>query len=383
MFDTSIIELSASALQYNLRFIKKKLKPGVRYCSVVKGNAYGHGVSQFVQMAMDEGIDYFALYSAEEAFLLKKQLYNIPELFIMGAIENEAIEWTIKNNIEFSVFDFERLEIAKDYSKKMNIRSKIHIEIETGMRRTGFAHTDFPKLFKWFRKNGEHVILQGVFTHFAGAESRANHFRVSNQINNFELTLKMFEDEGLRSVYQHSTCSAALLNYPETQKNMVRIGILQYGYWPNKETHVLCTGEKDNLPVMLKRIIRWTSKVMSVKEVKKGCFIGYGTAYLANKNTKIAVIPVGYSHGFSRNLSNVGSVLINGKIAPVIGTVNMNSLSVDVTGIENVNKGDEVVLIGKQNGKAITVSSFSEQSNQLNYELLTRLHINIPRIVVK
>ena len=104
---------------------------------------------------------------------------------------------------------------------------------------------------------------------------------------------------------------------------------------------------------------------------------------VANKNIKLAVIPVGYSHGFNRNLSNVGSVLINGKIAQVIGTVNMNSLSVDVTNIENVKKGDEVVLIGKQNGKSLTVSSFSEQSNQLNYELLTRLHVNIPRTVVK
>lgn len=383
MFETSTIELSTSALQYNLRFIRKKLKPGVRYCSVVKGNAYGHGVSQFVQMAMDEGIDYFAVYSAEEAFLLKKQLYNIPDLFIMGAIDNEAVEWAIKNNIEFSVFDFERLETALDYSKKLNIKAKIHLEIETGMRRTGFYHEDFPKLFKWFSKNGKRITLQGIFTHFAGAESRANHFRVSNQITNFNLTQEMFKVEGLKPLYVHSTCSAALLNYPETQGNMVRIGILQYGYWPNKETHVRCTGEKDNLPVMLKRMIRWTSKVMAIKEVKKGCFIGYGTAFLANKNMKLAVIPVGYAHGFSRSLSNIGSVLINGKSAQVIGTVNMNSISVDVTGIENISKGDEVVLIGKQNGKVISVSSFSEQSSLLNYELLTRLNLNIPRIVEK
>jgi alanine racemase len=383
MFDTSLLELSTSALQNNLRFLKKRLRPGVRLCSVVKGNAYGHGISQFVQMAMDEGVDYFALYSAEEAFLLKKQLYNIPDLFIMGSVDNAAVEWVIENNIEFSVFDFDRLETALDYSKKLNVKAKIHLEIETGMRRTGFLHTEFPKLFKWLRKYGEHIILQGIFTHFAGAESRANHFRVSNQINNFDLTLKMFGEEGLKSIYQHSSCSAALLNYPETQGNMVRIGILQYGYWPNKETHVRSTGEKTNLPDMLKRMIRWSSRVMAVNEVKKGCFIGYGTAYLANKNIKLAVIPVGYSHGFSRNLSNIGSVLINGKIAGVVGTVNMNSLSVDVTGIENVKKGDEVVLIGKQNGRSITVSSFSEQSSQLNYELLTRLHLNIPRIIVK
>lgn len=379
MFETSAIELSASALQNNLRFIKKIMNKGVRFCSVVKGNAYGHGFAQFVRMAMNEGVDYFAVYSAEEAFLLKEKVPEIPDLFIMGEIENEAIEWAIFNGIEFAVFDFKRLLTALYYAKKLNVKAKVHLEIETGMRRTGFDYRKIPEICEWLKINSDHIILQGVFTHFAGAENQANHFRISNQINNFELTRKIFESENLKPVYHHSTCSAALLNYPRTQGNMIRIGILQYGYWPNKETHTRFCGDKSNTPEILKRIIRWTSKVMEIKDVKKGCFIGYGTSFLAHKNMKLAVIPVGYSHGYSRNLSNVGWVLINGKQAMVTGTINMNCMSVDITNCGKVEKGDEVVLIGKQNGKLITVSSFSEQSNQLNYELLTRIHINIPR----
>lgn len=383
MFETSAIELSAAALQNNLRFIRKLLKPGVRFCSVVKGNAYGHGIHEFVSMAMESGVDYFAVYSAEEAFLLREKIKSGYDLFIMGAVDTEATEWAVENGIEFSAFDFNRLEHALAFAKKYKTKARIHIEIETGMRRTGFDFIHIPKLCKWFMKNAEYITFQGLFTHFAGAESQSNYFRIMSQINQFELSEKMFAEAGINPVYTHTACSAALLNFPETQRSMVRIGILQYGFWPNKETHIRFCGEKDNNPDLLKRIIRWTSKVMALTEAKKGNFIGYGTSFLAHKNMKIAVVPVGYAYGYGRNLSNVGSVLVNGKIAPVVGIVNMNCLTADITNAGEVKIGDEVVLIGKQNGRAISVNSFSEQSHQLNYELLTRLPHSIPRIVIK
>lgn len=381
MFQSSQIEISKSAFKHNLRFIKKRMKKGVRLCSVVKGNAYGHGLSEFVCMAMDCGVDYFAVHSAEEAYHLKKYVPELKDLFIMGFVEDDAIEWAIENEIEFAVFDIERLETTIHFAKKLKKKAKIHLEIETGMRRTGFEHTDIPDLCELLKENADFILFQGLFTHYAGAESLANHFRIANQMTNFNLTLELFEEKGLKPVYHHSTCSAAMLNYPDSPGNMARVGILQYGFWPNQETHIRFCGEKETNPDLIKRIIRWTTKVMAVKEVKKGCFIGYGTSYLAHKNTRIAIIPVGYAHGYSRNLSNIGSVLINAKHCKVIGTVNMNSLTVDITGIGKVQKGDEVVLIGKQKGKSISVSSFSEQSHQLNYELLTRLPIQIPRVV--
>jgi alanine racemase len=380
MFETSVIENSTASLKNNLKFIRKQMKPGVRLCSVVKGNAYGHGLTKFVRMAMSLGVDYFGVHSADEAYHLKENLTTLPDIFIMGAIDNEAVDWAVENNIEFSVFDDSRFESALIAAKKHNISAKIHIEIETGMRRTGFNHEDIPWLINYLKEHSNEIILQGIFTHFAGAENQANHFRVKKQIENFNLSLEQFADENIKPKYFHTACSAALLNYPDAPGNMVRIGILQYGFWPNNETHIRFCGDSENNHDPLKRVIRWTSKVMAIKKVLKGCFVGYGTSFLAHKNMVLAIIPVGYAHGYSRNLSNAGSVLINGKLAPIVGTINMNSLTVDVTDLGKVSKNEEVVLIGKQNGKAITVNSFSEQSNQLNYEMLTRLPYNIPRI---
>ena len=162
---------------------------------------------------------------------------------------------------------------------------------------------------------------------------------------------------------------------------MVRIGIMQYGFWPSDETLINYLSKKEEKVDPLQRVISWKSKVMSTKEVNTGEFIGYGTTYLAHKKMKIATIPVGYAHGFSRSLSNQGRVLIKGKRVGVVGIVNMNLMTVDVTDIPEIQKGDEVVLIGKQGDLAISVASFSELSNQLNYELLTRLPYKIPRII--
>lgn len=382
MFESSRIEVSRSAYRHNLRFIRKRMKKGVRLCSVVKGNAYGHGILPFVEMAMDMGVDCFGVHSADEAYVLRNGLEGRPDIFVMGAMEDGAVEWAIREGVEFSVFDHERLDAALDAAREAGIPARIHIEMETGMRRTGFDHTHIPQLCQTLTDNEKHLIFQGLFTHYAGAESLANDFRVSNQMEKFNLSLQMFAEHGLRPVFVHSACSAGLLNYPETQGDMVRIGILQYGFWPNRETHVRFCGEKEATPDLLKRVIRWVTRVMAVKEVRKGCFIGYGTSYLAHRDMRVAVIPIGYAHGYSRNLSNVGAVLIGGKNAPIVGTINMNSLTVDVSNIKGVKKGDEVVLIGRQNGKAITVSSFSEQSHQLNYEMLTRLPVGIPRTVV-
>jgi len=173
------------------------------------------------------------------------------------------------------------------------------------------------------------------------------------------------------------------MNYPDAPGNMVRVGILQYGFWPNKETFIRFCNEVGSDMDVLKRVIRWTSSLMAISEVKSGNFIGYGTSFFAQKNMRIGIVPVGYSHGYNRNLSNVGSVLINGKEAPIVGLVNMNSITVDLSNQPQVKKGDVVVLIGNQYKKSISVSSFSDQAHQLNYELLTRLPFKIPRIVKK
>jgi alanine racemase len=219
-------------------------------------------------------------------------------------------------------------------------------------------------------------------THFAGAESVANHLGVTNQSKQFNRLDKSMRGYGITPECRHTACSAAAMTYPKSRMEMVRIGILQYGYWPSQETFIYNLKNTHDRQEPLQRVIRWTSKVMDTKEVETGEFVGYGTSFLAPENMKIATVPVGYSHGYSRSLSNQGRVIIRGRRLAVIGIVNMNLLMVDISECPEIEKGDEVVLIGDQDGQSVTVSSFSELSNQLNYELLTRLPMNIPRYVV-
>jgi len=382
MFYTSYIEISKSALQHNLNFLKKHIYKNVQVSSVVKGNAYGHGIEFYIPLAESCGMNHFSVFSADEAYRVQKASINKNTIMIMGLVEDEQLAWAIENEIEFYVFEFGRLEKATELAKKMKKKATIHIELETGMNRTGFDQKDIGKITQFITKNSAYINFKGLCTHYAGAESITNYYRIKKQQKSFQKSIQKFTDKNVIPKQIHTACSAAALRYPKSQMDMVRLGIVQYGFFPNKEIYIEYLTKKKITEDPLRRLISWKSKVMDVKTVKAGEFVGYGTSYLANSNIKIATIPVGYSHGFSRSLSNQGRVLIHGQRVSVIGIVNMNMITVDVTKIEHVKKGDEVVLIGKQGDLEISVSSFSEFSDQVNYELLTRLPQKIPRFIV-
>jgi alanine racemase len=382
MLNTSTIEISKSALENNLNFIKSYLKPGVKISSVVKGDAYGHYIETFVPLAEECGIDHFSVFNTFEAYRVYNALRKkSTTIMIMGMIDNHELDWAIKNDIEFFVFEFDRLEYALHIAKKLNKKAKVHIELETGMNRTGFVSKDHKKVRKILKQNKEYLDFTGLCTHYAGPESIANYYRIHKQIRRYIKFYKDFEADGLIPEIRHTACSAATITYPTTQMDMVRIGIMQYGFWSSKETLINYLSKQAVKKDPLIRVLRWKSKVMSTKNVRTGEFIGYGTNYMAQQDMKIATVPVGYSHGYSRSLSFQGRVLVNEQRVDVIGIVNMNLLIIDITKAPDTKKDDEVILIGKQGDVEITVASFSEFSNQLNYELLTRLPSNIPRLV--
>lgn len=382
MLNTSIIELNRNALRTNYSFLKRILGENVKISSVIKGNAYGHGLETFVPLAEECGIDHFSVFSAQEAAVVANVCKNSTSIMIMGMIENDDLEWAILNNIEFYVFETDRLIAAIETAKKTGKRAKIHIEVETGMNRTGFNSKELSKIITFLKNNSKQYILEGLCTHYAGAESIANYVRIHNQIKNYNKFYRWFIKNELYPKRRHTACSAAAISYPQTRMDMVRIGILMYGFWPSVETKIQYLTNKYDKEDPLKRIICWKSKIMSVKSIKRGDFIGYGLNYIAPEDMKTATIPVGYSQGYSRSLSHQGRVIINGRRVDVIGIVNMNLLIVNVSSTKEPKKGDEVILIGKQNESEVTVASFSEFSNQLNYELLSRLPIDIPRVVV-
>ncbi len=382
MNQTSHIEISRSAYKHNIKHLRSIIGKGVRLTSVVKGNAYGHGVSNIVPLAEDAKVNHFAVFSASEAFDVFNVASPKSDIMIMGYINDDQLEWAIENGIEFYVFDIFRLQKAIELSKRIGKPARIHIEAETGFHRTGFEYDKLPQVVAILKENIDHVVFEGLCTHYAGAESITNHYRVINQIAEYRKFSRYFTRHGLRPNYRHTAGSAASLTYPQTTMDMVRMGIAQYGFWPSQETFIHQFKKNHAKDTDLKRVISWKSRIMAIKEVDSGDFVGYGTSYMANKKLKVAIVPVGYANGFSRSLSNTGRVLIRGKRVPVIGTVTMNTMSVNITDLPNVQMGDEVVIIGKQKRLSISIASFCEMSDQLNYQLLARLPSNIPRVVV-
>lgn len=381
MKTTSIIEISRDSLESNINFLRDYIGKDVKFSSVVKGNAYGHGIEEFVPLAERAGIDHFSVFSVDEAYRVCRMKSSETDVMIMGWVDDEAIEWVINNNIEFYVFELNRLIAAINMARKLDKKARVHIEVETGMNRTGFKQKTLQTVVNLIRDNPEHIVLRGLCTHFAGAESIANHVRVQKQYKRFIKIYNWFKTKSLKPEIIHAASSAAAMTYPKTRMDMVRVGILQYGYWPSSETFIHYISHQREKTDPLMRVISWKTRIMSIKNVSQGEFISYGTSYLATENKKIAIIPTGYAHGFSRSLSNSGRVLINGERVATIGMVNMNMLIADVTLLPDADVGDEVVLIGEQGDHTISVSSFTQMSDQLNYELLTRLPANTTRLV--
>jgi len=383
MHTNSTIELSNSAYQKNLAFLRTTFGKKVQISCVVKGNAYGHGVTEIVSMAYNNGITHFSVFDVQEARAVKAELEDKATVMVMGLVQDEDMEWVVDNNVEFFVFDKGRLTKAAKMAKKLHKKAIVHIEVETGMNRTGFEKNELNSVITFLKKEIEHITFKGLCTHYAGAESIANYYRVDKQIKRFEEIYQYLCKNDLKPEIKHSACSAASIMFPETRMDMVRIGIIQYGLWPSPEVFVNFLSTKKSKIDPLQRVITWKSKIMSVKKVKIGEFIGYGTSFLAERKMTVAIIPIGYSHGYSRSLSNQGRVLINGHRCIVVGSVNMNMMTIDVTNLESVKKDDEVVLIGSQDDLSVSVASFSDYSNQLNYELLTRISKTIPRKIIE
>lgn len=385
MFQTSYIELSESAIKNNIDFIHNFLGEDVIFSSVVKGNAYGHGIEHYCPIAHKYGVRHFSVFSAGEALKVTKALSNHEfTLMIMGQIKNEELSWAIENEVEFYVFEQDRLNAAIAIAKKLGKKARVHVELETGMNRTGFPQKEMAATVKKIKSNIDDIEVKGICTHFAGAENIANYKRIIDQFSRFKRYESKLNTSPWLQAKKHLASSAATIRYPSSQMDLVRIGILQFGFFPTQEIFVHYTSKNKTSKNPLQPILSWKTKVMDIKTVKAGKFVGYGTSFFTNHVTKIALVPVGYSFGYSRSLSNQGKVLINGSRFDVIGTVNMSMMAVDVTLSESsIKKGDEVVLIGIQGDQELSVSSFSDFSQLINYELLTRLPQDISRIITK
>ncbi|OFY49417.1 MAG: alanine racemase [Bacteroidetes bacterium GWF2_41_31] len=382
MNSSSEITLKENAIINNIRFLKKKLGPKVKISTVVKANAYGHGIEQIVPLFEKHGIDHFSVFDYGEAVRVYNSLVSPASIMIMGWICDDNMEETISKGLEFFVFNLDRLNVALKASKKLNIKAKIHLEAETGMNRSGLDVRELREAIALIVENEEFFEIAGFCTHLAGSESISNHSRIQKQLSKYQKMLAILTDNNIKPTYRHVANSAAAFTYPKSRMDLVRIGIMQYGFWSSAETFISYLSNKRSKINPLQRILGWQSQIMAVKAVKVGEFVGYGNSYLAQTETLTALIPIGYSGGYSRSLSNKGRVLIGGMRCSVIGVVNMNMIMADVTNVPNVEVGDEVVIIGKQGDLEIKVSAFSDISDQLNYEVLAHLSERINRRMI-
>ena len=383
MINNSLITLKENAIENNIAFLKKKLGSKVKISAVVKANAYGHGIEQVVPLFEKYRIEHYSVFYYSEAIRVFDSLSKPATIVVMGWLCEESIRGAITRGIEFFVFNIERLNSAIKYAKELDLKARIHLEAETGMNRSGLNTYELKNAITIIKENADYIEIAGFCTHLAGAESVSNHVRIQSQLKKYKKMLATLEAKDLFPKYKHVANSAAAFVYPKARMDLVRIGIMLYGFWSSSEVYVQYINHKSNKIDPLKRILGWQSQIMAIKKVKSGEFIGYGISYLAQTDIMTALIPIGYSFGYSRSLSNKGRVLIGGQRCSVIGVVNMNMIIVDISKVDDAKVGDEVVLIGKQGDLEIKVCAFSEISNKLNYEILAHLSESIVRTVIK
>jgi len=369
----SWVEVSSSALKYNISQFRKILPKGVKISAVIKSNAYGHDMIQTAK-AITSSVDYLAVVSAEEALELRKDRIKKP-ILVLSIYFSGQIKELIKNNISFAVYDLELAKKINDIAKKINKKAKLHFKYDTGNSRLGVVGEGQALNILRHINTLENIELEGLFSHFAASEE--NQKFTDLQIQRFNSFIEQAEKINISVPLKHISSSAAVMVRDDASFDMMRLGISLYGLWPSKQAKRLT---KKRYPKFnLKPALTWKTKIIRVKEIAKGASVGYGCTYKTTKKTKIAILPIGYWDGYDRHLSNKGEVLVQGKKCSIIGRVCMNLIMVDVSKIKNVKPGDEVVLLGKQGRGEVSAAEIAEKIGTINYEIITRINPLLPR----
>jgi len=285
----------------------------------------------------------------------------------------------VKNNIRLTVYNKETIEkLGKIPIHNPNLNPKVHIKIETGTSRQGISENEIVDFVK-FIKNYPSIEIEGLSTHFANIEDTTDSSFAMKQLATFSRAASILEKNGITIPLKHTACSAATILFSETWFDMVRLGISMYGLWSSKETKAVAKNKNINLN--LKPALTWKTIVAQIKTVKSGTPIGYGLTERVSRDSKIAVLPIGYWDGYDRKLSSVGNVLICGKRCKILGRVCMNMVIVDVTDVGKVKPEDEVVLLGQQGREEVNAEEIAQKIGTINYEVVTRINPLIPRII--
>lgn len=351
-------EVSIDAIENNLMNLKSKLKPGVLTLAIVKADAYGHGAVG-VSKAIQDKVDYFGIAELMEAVELREAGVEKP-ILVLSYTSPYLYEKLIKNELTQTIFNYDDAVELSKVAVRLNKIARIHIAVDTGMSRIGFfCNKESVEIVK--RINDlPNIYIEGIFSHYACADCE-DRTTTNRQTEIFKDFIKALEGRGMIIPIKHLSNSAGTLTCDE-QFDMVRMGIVLYGLYPDK-----CV---DDGSIKLQPAMRVVSHIIHVKDVPANSGVSYGHTYFTKDKTRIATVCIGYADGYSRGLSNIGRVLINGEFANVIGRVCMDQLMVDVTGLSDVKVGDEVTILGKCGENEITAEELAQLTNTINYEVI-------------
>ena len=357
------VEINVSNLEHNIREITRNIPNDTKLLGVVKADAYGHGSVMLAPVLLASGIDMLGVASIDEGVDLRQARINC-DILVLGAVPVWAVESAVKNNLSISVFSKEHIKACEQAYKRLNIKPKIHIKIDTGMNRIGIRSEEAVEFIKNVQ-NSDYLDLQGIFTHFACAEDLD---KTKQQIAKWNEIIKNIDTKGL---LLHVQNSAGTICYDVANTNMRRIGICLYGLYPDFPSI-----EFDK--PALKPLIGLKGRIVNIHTAQSGEGISYSHTYIAHGNRVIATVPIGYADGVPRLLSNKIKGVINGVEVPQVGNITMDQMMFDITDVKT-STGDVITLLDDEH----SIDNWASILNTINYELTCRLKVRLPRVYTR
>lgn len=365
-------EIDLDNIEYNIKKVKE-LIGNKEILAVVKADAYGHGAVDVAPVLLENGATKLAVAMISEAMELRNNNISAP-IVILGYTPIECANKIIDLEIEQTVYNLQYAQELSDKAVEMNKKAKIHVALDTGMGRIGFLPNEdsINDIVKIHSMAG--IIIEGFYTHFSSADETDKDYTYE-QFLKYQNFYEILLAKGIDIPLKHVANSASIIDLSDTYLTGVRPGIMLYGYYPSNDV------KKES--VDLKPTLTLKAKISHVKKVDAGSFISYGRTFKTERESIIATLPIGYADGYSRDLSSKGKVIVNGKLANIIGRVCMDQCMIDVTDVGEVKVGDEVILLGEQGNVKFNADDMAEIMDTINYEILCMLKHRIPRVYKK
>ena len=371
--------INFDSLNQNFREIRNKANPCAKIMSVIKADAYGHGALPIAKELVDAGTDWFAVSNLDEALQLRRGGISLP-ILILGYTPAEHAKTLALNNISQAVFSLDYGKQLASFATESSVQVNIHIKIDTGMSRIGFAYQDnvvnsdsLDEIEQLYGMSG--IYTEGIFTHFARAdEPQGGEIFTRLQFDLFLSAVSRLENRGISFELRHCCNSAGIELFPEMHLDMVRPGIILYGLAPS---------DFAKSALKLAPVMELKTVISMVKKIPAGTPVSYGGTFVSPKNMTIATVPIGYADGYSRHLSRNAFMIVNGKTAPIIGRVCMDQTILDVTDIPDATSGMDVTVFGSDDKITITVDELASKIDTINYELVCAIGRRVPRVYIK